>query len=120
MNIQVEAIKRKGRVELHDIDTRKIKDWTENKVIPNTVEIKADEIDLLKLLVFSLAMPYKMLKGQTKATMTEKVRRTKKRNFEQIFSDHFIGKIGEIAFRKFVNHNSLCNSMKIFSKWWLT
>jgi len=98
----IDSISRKGRAEYHNINIERIKDWLENKVIPNTVEIKADEVDLLKLLVFSLAMPYKMLKSQTRATMTEKVRRTKKRNFEQIFSDHFIGKIGEIAFRKFV------------------
>lgn len=73
----IDSISRKGRAEYHNINIERIKDWLENKVIPNTVEIKADEVDLLKLLVFSLAMPYKMFKGQTRATMTEKVRRKK-------------------------------------------
>jgi len=87
--------------EKHVVDIERIIDWIEKKVVPNTVKIGPDEIDLLKLMIFSLAMPYKMLKGETRATMTEKTRRTKKRDFEQVFSDTFIGKIGEIAFRKF-------------------
>jgi len=91
----------RGR-ENYNLDVERVENWLRERVIPNTVQIKTDEVDLLKLIVFSLAMPYKMLKGETRATMTEKTRRTKKRDFEQIFSDTFIGKIGEIAFRKFV------------------
>ncbi len=94
-------IERHKSREKYIVDIERIKNWIEEKVAPNTVEIGPDEIDLLKLMIFSLAMPYKMLKGETRATMTEKTRRTKKRDFEQIFSDTFIGKIGEIAFRKF-------------------
>jgi len=93
--------KYRGR-EAYNLDVQRVKSWIKEKVVPNTVIIKTDEVDLLKLTIFSLAMPYKMLKGETRATMTEKTRRTKKRDFEQIFSDTFIGKIGEIAFKKFV------------------
>jgi hypothetical protein len=92
--------KHRGRI-IYNLDITKVESWIKEKVSPNTVAIKTDEVDLLKLMVFSLAMPYKMLKGETRATQTEKTRRTKKRDFVQIFSDTFIGKIGEIAFKKF-------------------
>ncbi len=86
------------------IDTEKIKYWIERKLVPNTVQITTDDKELLKLLIFSLAMPYKMLKGETRATMSEKVRRGKERDFGQIFSDTFIGKIGEVVFKQFAKH----------------
>lgn len=86
------------------VDTERIKYWIERKLLPNTVQIGIDDRELLKLLIFSLAMPYKMLKGETRATMSEKVRRGKERNFEQIFSDTFVGKIGEVVFKQFVLH----------------
>lgn len=99
------TVQRYGSREKYVLNTESVEDWIKEKVIPNTVVIKTDDADLLKLMVFSLAMPYKMLTGGTRATMTEKTRRGKKRDFEQIFSDTFIGKIGEVAFRKFVKQN---------------
>ena len=89
--------------EKYHLNYKKIEDWIKEKLVPNTILIGPNDSDLLKLVIFSLAMPYKMLKGGTRATMTEKTRRTKQRDFEQIFSDTFIGKIGEIAFKKFLN-----------------
>ncbi|PIU65123.1 MAG: hypothetical protein COS84_07365 [Armatimonadetes bacterium CG07_land_8_20_14_0_80_40_9] len=83
------------------IDTEKIKYWIERRLLPNTIQISTDDKELLKLLIFSLAMPYKMLKGETRATMSEKTRRGKERDFEQIFSDTFVGKIGEVVFKQF-------------------
>jgi hypothetical protein len=97
--LYIEKISEKRKKYIVDIE--RISDWIEKKVVPNTVTMGPEEVDLLKLMIFSLAMPYKMLKGETRATMTEKTRRTKARDFEQVFSDTFIGKIGEIAFRKF-------------------
>jgi len=96
------SIEEYGNRKLYNIDSDRIKSWINEKVIPNTVQVKTEDVDLLKLTVFSLAMPYKMLKGETKATMTEKIGRSKRRDFQQIFSDTFIGKIGEIAFKKFI------------------
>ena len=90
-----------GNREKHIVDIERITDWIEKKVVPNTIEIGPDETDLLKLMIFSLAMPYKMLTGETRATMTEKVQRGNERYFGRIFSDIFDEKIGEIAFRKF-------------------
>lgn len=42
-----------------------------------------------------------MFGGETRATLTELVQRTKKRDYLQIFSDQFIGKIGEVAFKQY-------------------
>ncbi|HPY04218.1 MAG TPA: hypothetical protein PLC51_09585 [Candidatus Marinimicrobia bacterium] len=84
------------------INTDLIISWIQQRIVPNTMIIKTDDPDLLRLAIFSLAMPYKMFQGSTRATVTEKTRRSKKRDFEQIFSDTFIGKIGEIAFKKFL------------------
>jgi len=99
MNI-VEIKKVKSRTQ-YIIDTQKVKYWIEKRLVPNTIEISPDDKEFLKLLAFSLAMPYKMLKGETKATMSEKVQRGKQRDFDQIFSDTFIGKIGEVVFKRF-------------------
>jgi len=85
------------------VDTEKIRHWIEGILLPNTIQINTDDKELLKLLIFSLAMPYKMLKGETRATMSEKVRRGKERDYEQIFSDTFVGKIGEVVFKQFAN-----------------
>jgi len=84
------------------INTDLIIPWIQQRIVPNTVLLKTDDPDLLRLAIFSLAMPYKMFQGTTRATVTEKTRRSKQRDFEQIFSDTFIGKIGEIAFKKFL------------------
>lgn len=83
------------------IDTEKIKYWIEKRLLRNTIQISTDDKELLKLLIFSLAMPYKMLKGETKATMSEKVRRREEKYFGQIFSDTFVGKIGKVVFKQF-------------------
>jgi hypothetical protein len=43
-----------------------------------------------------------MYDGQTRATLSEKTGRGKGRDFMQIFSDQFIGRIGEIALKKYL------------------
>lgn len=83
------------------MDINRVKEWIQNRLVPNTVIVTLDQEELLRLLAFSLAMPYKMFAGETRATITELVRRTKGRDFQQIFSDHFIGRIGEVAFKQF-------------------
>jgi len=100
----ITTVKYKNR-EKYDLDVQRVEDWIKEKVVPNTVAMKADEVDLLKLMVFSLAMPYKMLKGETRATMNEKRPRGEEEYFQQIFPNVFRGKVGEIAFRKFVKRN---------------
>lgn len=72
------------------------------KIVANTVIFKPDDVDILRLLVFSLAKSYKKIKDVSEINITEDVNREKERYFGQIFSDTFIGKIGEIAFKKFL------------------
>ncbi|HHT9153521.1 MAG TPA: hypothetical protein ACFYEM_08335, partial [Candidatus Hypogeohydataceae bacterium YC40] len=99
MNV-VDIKKIKGRTQ-YIVDPEKIKYWIERRLVPNTLQISADDKELLKLLIFSLAIPYKMLRGETRAPMNAKVRRGEERYFEQICSDVFKGEIGEVAFKKF-------------------
>jgi predicted RNase H-related nuclease YkuK (DUF458 family) len=100
----VDIQKIKNRTQ-YNVDIEKVKDWIKTRLVPNTIQIGVEDKELLNLLIFSLSMPYKMQKGQTRATMTEKVRRGKERDFQQIFSDTFVGKIGEIVFKQFVKQN---------------
>ncbi|HEX9897118.1 MAG TPA: hypothetical protein VGA85_05630 [Dehalococcoidales bacterium] len=88
--------KKMDRKPTYFLDIPKIENWLEKKVVPNTVLINTDDPDLLKLLVFSLAMPYKISKGEIKSTD-----RIANKYFNRVFSDTFIGKIGEIAFKKY-------------------
>jgi hypothetical protein len=90
---------------LYHLNVEQIIKWIETKLVPNTIQTYIEDSEFLKVLVFSLAMPYKMFKGETKATASEKSRRTKKRDFEQIYSDTFIGKVGEIAFKKYTKEH---------------
>lgn len=90
-----------GRKIEYNINIEKIEQWIKEKLIPNTIIIDTDSEEFLKFLTFCLAMPYKMLSGETKATLSELTQRNKKRDYLQIFSDTFIGKIGETAFKVF-------------------
>ena len=54
------------------INTDLIISWIQQRIVPNTMIIKTDDPDLLRLAIFSLAMPYKMFQGSTRATVTEK------------------------------------------------
>ncbi len=89
-----------GRTKFSLAPTR-ILDWVRTNLIPDTVTLGLDQPDMVRLLVFSMAMPYRMASGQSLATQSELVRRSKRRDFQQIISDHFIGRMGEVAFKKF-------------------
>jgi hypothetical protein len=88
--------KKIDRKPTYFLDIPKIENWLEKKVVPNTVLINTDDPDLLKLLVFSLAMPYKILRNEIQENNSRG-----NRYFTRIFSDTFNSKIGEIAFKKY-------------------
>jgi len=90
-----------GRSRRYVFEVSDTQGWIRNRLVPDTVMVGFDQEELFRLLTFCLAMPYKMFAGQTRATTSELVRRTKRRDFQQIFSDHFIGRIGEVAFKQF-------------------
>lgn len=79
--------------------------WIEEKLIPGTIILSLDDEDLLRLLVFSIQITYSMFSGETRATTTQKGFRERRRTFESILVDQFIGKLGEVVTKKFLENN---------------
>jgi len=50
-------------------------------------------------------MTYNMFSGGTRATVTQKGFRERRRTFESILVDQFVGKLGEIFIKKFLEKN---------------
>ncbi len=93
----------RGNALLYETSGEEIEKWLAERLSPNIIEIDpGQDEDFYKLLLFSMLIPYKMRVGASRATITEFTDRSKSRGNLQIISDHFIGKIGEIAFRKFI------------------
>jgi len=57
--------------------------------------------DVIRLLIFCIEITYQMFEGGTKATVTQKGFRERRRTFESILVDQFVGKLGEIMVKKF-------------------
>lgn len=77
--------------------------WINNKLIPTTVLANIGDEEILKLLLFCIVITYKMFSGGTKATVTQKGFRERKRTFEAILVDQFIGKLGEVMLKKYIS-----------------
>lgn len=80
-------------------------DWIDKKLIPNTMVLRFDDPDIIRLLIFSFEITYKMFSGQSRATVTQKGFRERKRTFESIVVDQFVGKLGEVVTKKFLENN---------------
>jgi hypothetical protein len=87
------------------INEEKISEWLDEKLIPNTIVLKIDDEDILRLLIFCIEITYQMFTGGTKATITAKAFRERRRTFESILVDQFIGKLGEVMLKKFLEQN---------------
>jgi len=87
------------------LDESKVQEWIDKKLIPNTVIVNLDDEDIIRLLVFCLEITYQMFSGGTRATVTQKGFREKRRTFETILVDQFVGKLGEIFVKKFLEGN---------------
>ena len=87
------------------INEDKISEWIYKKLLPNTIVIKIDDEDILRLLTFCIEMTFQMFSGGTKATITAKAFRERRRTFESILVDQFIGKLGEVMLKKFLEQN---------------
>jgi len=87
------------------LDEEKTSKWIYEKLLPNTVILKLDDQDILRLLIFCIEITYQMFLGGTKATITAKGFRERRRTFESILVDQFIGKLGEIMLKKFLEKN---------------
>jgi hypothetical protein len=66
----------------------------------NDFDILNEEV--LRLLIFSIEMTYQMFLGGTRATVSAKGFRERRRTFEAILADQFTGKFGEIVLKKFL------------------
>jgi hypothetical protein len=75
--------------------------WIDEKLTPNTVVMSIGDEDTIRLLIFCIEITYQMFEGGTKATVTQKGFRERRRTFESILVDQFIGKLGEIMVKKF-------------------
>jgi hypothetical protein len=87
------------------INEDKISEWLHEKLLPNTIVLKIDDEDILRLLIFCIEITYQMFTGGTKATITAKAFRERRRTFESILVDQFIGKLGEVMLKKFLEQN---------------
>lgn len=75
--------------------------WIDEKLLPNTIIVNIGEEDIVRLLIFCIEITYQMFEGGTKATITQKGFRERRRTFESILIDQFVGKLGEIMVKKF-------------------
>lgn len=84
------------------ISTESAEYWIEKRLLPNTVVLNFDDEDVIRLLLFSFEITYKMFEGGTRATVTAKGFRERRRTFESIVVDQFNGKLGEVLLKRFL------------------
>mgnify|MGYP000467320726 FL=1 len=84
------------------LDECKVSKWVKEKLIPNTIILNIDDEDVVKLLIFCIEITYQMFSGGTRATVTQKGFRERRRTFESILVDQFIGKLGEVMVKKYL------------------
>jgi hypothetical protein len=87
------------------LNENRVSDWVEEKLIPNTIILSIDDEDVIRLLIFCIEITYQMFLGGTRATITQKGFRERRRTFEAILVDQFIGKLGEVFVKKYLEKN---------------
>jgi len=87
------------------LDEDRVLDWIKKKLSPNIVIVRLDDEDIVRLLIFCIEITYQMFAGGTRATVTAKGFRERRRTFESILVDQFVGKLGEIMVKKFLERN---------------
>ncbi|MEO0179652.1 MAG: hypothetical protein ABIL89_00495 [candidate division WOR-3 bacterium] len=87
------------------LDENRVLKWIREKLIPNTMIVSIDDEDIIRLLIFCIEITYQMFAGGTRATITQKGFRERRRTFESILVDQFVGKLGEIMVKKFIEKN---------------
>lgn len=84
------------------LNINRLLSWVHEWLKPNTVSLRVDDEDTIRLLLFSFEMSYAMFEGRTRATVKQKGFREARRTFEGIVADQFWGKLGEVAFKRFL------------------
>jgi hypothetical protein len=87
------------------LDEQQLSAWINEKLLPNTVILSIGDEDTIRLLIFCIEITYQMFAGGTRATVTQKGFRERRRTFEAILSDQFAGKLGEVMLKKFLESN---------------
>lgn len=87
------------------LDESRLLAWVKEKLLPNTVVLSLDDEDVIRLLIFCIEITYQMFAGGTRATVTQKGFRERRRTFETILVDQFSGKLGEVMLKKFLERN---------------
>lgn len=89
----------------HQIDESKVLEWINNKLIPTSIILRIDDEDIIRLLIFCIEITNQMFLGGTLATTTAKGFRERRRTFEAILVDQFVGKLGEVFVKRFLERN---------------
>ena len=76
--------------------------WLEERFVPNLVVLNLGDVDVVRLLIFCLEITYQMFSGGSRATISQKGFRERRRTFESILVDQFIGKLGEVFLKRFL------------------
>lgn len=88
--------------------------WIIERLMPTTVVMDFSDEDVIRLLIFCFEITYQMFEGGTKATVSAKGFRERRRTFESILVDQFTGKLGEIMLKRFLENKF---SVKIELDW---
>lgn len=83
--------------------------WVIERLLPNTVVVDFSDEDVIRLLIFCFEITYQMFGGGTKATVSAKGFRERRRTFESIVVDQFTGKLGEIMLKRFLENKFSTN-----------
>jgi hypothetical protein len=78
--------------------------WITERLLPYTVVMDFSDEDVIRLLIFCFEITYQMFEGGTKATISAKGFRERRRTFESIVVDQFTGKLGEIMLKRFLEN----------------
>jgi hypothetical protein len=87
------------------LDESQLLTWVNKKLLPNTVVLSLDDEDIIRLLIFCIEITYQMFAGGTRATVTQKGFRERRRTFETILVDQFSGKLGEVMLKRFLERS---------------
>lgn len=83
--------------------------WITERLLPNTVVMNFSDEDIIRLLLFCFEITYQMFGGGTRATVSAKGFRERRRTFESIVVDQFTGKLGEIMLKRFLENRFSVN-----------
>jgi len=89
-------------IEGKEVNWENLEHWLKDKLVPNLVILNLGDEDVVRLLIFCLEITYQMFSGGSRATISQKGFRERRRTFESILVDQFIGKLGEVFLKRYL------------------